>query len=72
MHPEIITIQTIVKRADSLDVFRQINGKRSYGMLYYIATKENVMVAECISDYTDVKFLEKQINEQIIYIQSHK
>lgn len=72
MHDDTVTIQTIVKRATDFEQFRQDSGRRAYGMLYYLVTDNDVMVAHCISDHTDVNQLKALIKNGYVYIQSHK
>jgi hypothetical protein len=69
MHPDKATIQIEVIKAKSLDAFRQPSKRRAYGMMFFLAC-DSVMVAHCISDHTDLKWLEERINEGRIFIQN--
>lgn len=69
MHPDKATIQIEVIKASSLEAFRQPGGRRAYGMMFFLAC-DTVMVAHCISDHTDIKWLEERINEGRIFIQN--
>jgi hypothetical protein len=68
MHPNETTIQIDVVKANALDVFRQPSGRRAYGMLFFLAC-DSTMVAHCISEHTDIKWLEERISEGRIFIQ---
>ena len=64
---EIVKIETLAKQATSIEEFRQESGRRAYGMLYFQKVGD-VMIPECISDYTDVKQLSEKIELGVIYI----
>lgn len=71
MNPVIISIELNLHQALSIDEFRQESGRRAYGKLYYVLGSDNALVAEIVSDNTDVKQLQKQIENEQIYTPSY-
>lgn len=71
MHADEVTIHIQAVKVKSLEAFRQPSGRRNYGMLFYLAC-DTVMVAHCISDHTNIKWLEDRIAEGRIFIQKSK